>query len=275
MDQKIQNILGLTLTFVLLVALGVSVWYANFLREGKISERTFQVEGEGRVVAVPDIAEVFFGVTTEGGKNIAVLQRENTEKTNAIISFLREQGIEEKDIQTESYTISPRYQYSRCGQAPLSSSWEEQFSEDENFEGSPSYSASLPPCSSSEIIGYTIQQSLSVKVRDLGKAGDILAGVAKRGANNVSGPTFTIGDPTALQNQAREKAMVQAREKAEALARAGGFKLGKLVLVEEEFDAYPISLYATPSFREEGGSPEIQPGSREITVRVFVKYEIQ
>lgn len=232
-------------------------WYVGAFSNSVSPDRSFSAVGEGKVVAVPDVAQLSFGVLTEGGKNLANLQAENTDKANRVIAFLKEKGIEEKDIKTQYYNITPRYQYYSC--SPL------------EIEGG------IAPCPPSEIVGYAISQSVAVNVRELNKAGDIVAGVVDNGANTVSGPTFTVDDPTALQNQARTQAIAEAKAKAKVIAAAGGFRLGKLISINEGGSFYPSSPYAL-EFSGKGGdssSPAIEPGSQEIRVSVLLIYEIR
>ena len=271
MDTKIQNILIFSIIATLLLSVVAGFWYVKIFSDSRLPQRVFQVQGEGKVVAVPDVAQLSFGVTTEGGKNIADLQKKNSEKSNAIISFLKEQGIDEKDIKTEYYNISPRSQYYSCPPIPILQG-ESSVGFVESGEAFP-----IRSCPPSEIIGYTIQQSLSVKVRDLNKVGDVLAGVVERGANNVYGPSFTVDTLDVLQNQAREKAVAQAREKAQALAKAGGFRLGKIVSIQEGFSMpYPMPFSAQYEKGIGGGiAPDIEPGSQEITSQVTLIYEIK
>ena len=242
--------------FLFLVVIAV-FWYVSAYSRSVVPERSFQVFGEGKVVAVPDVAQLSVGSLTEGGKDLSALQKQNTDKINAIISYLKEQGIDEKDIKTEYYSIYPRYQYFSCPPVPL---------------GSEIYR----PCPPSEIIGYSISQNISVKVRDLGKAGNILAGVVEEGANSVSGPNFTIDDPVALENQAREQAIKEAREKAKSMAKAGGFRVGRLISIQEGFSGQPVFY----GLEARGGpapspAPAIEPGSQEVVVNVILIYEIR
>lgn len=259
MTQQIRNYLGVAIIAAIIFGIILGFWYVGAFSSSRLPQRTFSSSGEGKTVAVPDVAELTFGVLTEGGKNLAALQKENTDKITSVMTFLKESGIDEKDIRTQSYNITPRYQYFSC--PPVYSP--------EEFK----------PCPPSEIVGYAVNQSILVKIRDLGKTGDVAAGVVERGANTVYGPVFTVDDPTELQNQAREEAMRKARDKAEAISEAGGFKLGKLVSVSEGvYVPLPIPYYA----REVGGGgdgfgggPSIEPGSQEVRVSVTLTYEIR
>ncbi|MBI2003716.1 MAG: SIMPL domain-containing protein [Parcubacteria group bacterium] len=258
MDKELKNYHGFWFREAKVVLLFFFVaavfWYVSVYSRSVVPQRSFVVSGEGKIVAVPDIARISIGVLTEGGKNLADLQKQNTEKTNRIISYLKGQGIDQKDIKTEYYNISPRYQYFSCPPVPLG--------------------VESRPCPPSEIIGYSISQSISVKVRDLSKVGALLTGVVEGGANNVSGPNFTVDDPAALENQAREEAVKKAKEKARSVARAGGFRLGKVISIQEGF----VSPYLPIAFEARGGaipSPSIEPGSQEIVVNVTLVYEIK
>jgi hypothetical protein len=117
-----------------------------------------------------------------------------------------------------------------------------------------------------------------VKVRDFGKIGDIFSGVVNNGANSVSNLNFTIDDPTAVQNEARTEAIKRAREKAASIARAGSFRIGRLLGIDEGFSG-PMPFYANKSFDfneiRAGAAPAIEPGSEEVKVTVTLRYEIE
>ena len=252
-----KNYFSLVKAFLLFLFIIAVFWYVSAYSRSVVPERTFMVSGEGKVVAVPDIAELSIGVLTEGGKNLTELQKQNTEKINRIISYLKEQGIDQKDIKTEYYNISPRYQSTPC-QLYLQT-----------------YPEIIRPCPPSEIIGYSISQNISVKVRDLSKAGDILAQAVERGANTVYGPNFTIDDPVSLQNQAREEAIRQAKGKAKSMAKAGGFRVGKLVSIQEGFSGPIPFLGAEVKDAGAVGGPILEPGSQEVVITINLTYEIR
>jgi len=261
MNEKIKNYLGIVIIITLIAFVLFSfifvIYYAKSIKQ-PLFDRTFGVTAEGKAVSVPDVAEFNFSVLTQGGKDIGKLQKENTDKANKIIEFLKSNGIEDKDIKTQNYSVDPRYQYFNCP-APIDNE------------------ARL--CPLPEITGYTINQTVSVKIRDFTKTGGALDGVVKNGANSVSQLFFKIDDITAFQNKAREEAIQKAIEKAESIARAGGFKIGKLLTVNEGAN-FPPPVYGTYGTAEFGIGPqlkstEIQPGSQEIMVSVTLVYEIK
>ena len=252
MNESIKNALNVALIITALsVAYGVASYASTYSQTTSLSARSFTVEGEGSVAAVPDIAEFTFGVLTEGGNNLTALQNENATRINQVISFLKDNGVDEEDIKTQNLNINPRYQYSNC------------------FEGR---SVCPPP----EIVGYTINQSVRVKVRDMDNVGDIFAGVVNNGANTASNLRFTIDDKTEFENEARAEAIEEAQRKAKSTAKAAGVKLGKLLSIDEFGGGQgPIySLGLAESFRADSVAPSIEPGTEEILVRVLLRYEI-
>ena len=255
MNNKIKNYLGLAVIAVLLIFAYSGVSYVNTYSKSiePSSFRSFSASAEGKIVAIPDVAQFTFKVITEGGKNIFDLQSQNTEKTNKAIEFVKSNNVEAKDIKTQSYNLEPRYQYYSC----------------------PKEGGACPP---PDIVGYTVSQTVLIKVRDFKKIGDILSGVIQNGANEVSRLSFTIDDPTLVQNQARNEAIAKAKEKAISIAKAGGFRLGRLLSIEESQGPGPIYRYS--ALEAVGGgeaipSPVIEPGSQEVTVTVTLRYEIE
>lgn len=224
------------------------------------SFRSFAVSSEGKATSIPDVAKFSYSVITEGGKNIKELTDKNTRATNDIMAFLKGSKIADVDIKTTGYNVEPRTQYFNC---------------------TPYVSERANSCPPSEIVGYTIRQSVEVKIRDFSQIGDILNGVVVKGANNVSNLQFTSDDPTKVEDMARADAIKKAIEKAKGVAKAGGFTLGRLLAVEEAGN-YPMPYYAT-SYAEKavgmGGastpSPVIAPGSQETKVNITLRYEIQ
>ncbi len=221
------------------------LWFVYEYSKTRPWLRTFSVSGEGKEIVVPNIAEIRIGVISEG-QDLRLLQKENSEKMNKIVNFLKEKGIDEKDVQTENYLVTPKYDYSK------------------------------PPY---KIVGYTISQDLKVKVRDLSKIGEILSQAVNYGANNVSGPNFTVDDKEVYLEKAKEKAIKNAKEKAEKIAKIAGFRLGKIVSIIESspYEPYPVMLKEMGV----GGEslpvvqPQIQPGSQEIKIQVNITYEIR
>jgi len=261
MTDKTKNYLGWAIIVgVLLLGLSALIYAGSFAKTVEpAGYRSFAVSGEGKAVAIPDVAEFSFSVITEGGNDLAALQTENAKKVNAAIGFVKENGVAAKDIRTESYSVEPRSQYSNCGYRST---------------GGPEV------CPPPRIVGYTIRQTVAVKARDFTKVGAILSGVVTRGANSVSQLSFTVDDPSAVESEARGKALAQAAAKARAVAAAGGFRLGRLIGIDENGGG-PMPYYA----KGFGGdvemaapavpAPAIEPGINEFRVSLTLRYEIK
>lgn len=210
--------------------------------------RVVSVSAEGKTVVAPDLATLYFSVVSEG-KDPEKIQNENNTKINKAIEFLKSEGIEGKDIKTAGYNLTPRYEY------------------DEKTRRS-------------FINGYTLTQSIQVKIRDLSKVGKIIGGLPSRGINEITSLGFSIDDPDKFLNQARQEAFDKARAKAETMAKQNRVRI-KRVLTFSEISGSPgpVPLYAEAGLGKGGvvGAPvppQIEPGSQEVTVQVNVVYEL-
>ncbi|MCP6720050.1 MAG: SIMPL domain-containing protein [Patescibacteria group bacterium] len=256
MSDKLRNYLGIAVIISILV-LASSAWsytrsYSKSIEPS--SFRSFSVSGEGKVITVPDVAEFTFSVVTEGETDIAGLQDENTGKVNQAIAFVKSSGVDDKDIKTQSYNLTPRYQRYSCPRAAVEAE----------------------PCPPPEIVGYTITQTILVKVRDFTVIGNILAGVVQSGANTVSQLNFTIDDPDQFQSEARAEAIAKANEKAKSIAKAAGFRLGRLLSISESGRTPPPVFFREAALGVGGAvTPDIEPGSQEVVVNVTMSYEIE
>ncbi len=263
--EKTKQYLNVAIIIALLVG-AYSVWsYAASYSESiqPSSFRSFSVSGDGKVVAVPDVAQFDFSVTTDGGKDLGSLQTENTKNVNAAIDFVKSSGVDAKDIQTQNYSVSPRYQTYNCYQ-PIPAI----------------VNSTVQPCPPAEIVGYTVSQDVQVKIRDFSKIGDILGGVVKAGANTVSQLQFTIDDPDVPKSVARAEAIAKAKTKAEEIAKAGGFGLGRLLGISESgaqpvYYSYGMGASDMAMKSVPAAAPTIEPGSQDVTVTVTLNYEIR
>ncbi len=251
---------GKMLAIVMLaVAAYLSVLVVNGIKEYQYigadvpPTTTISVSGEGEVFAVPDIAEFTFAVTAEA-KEASVAQEESATKINAIMAYLKESGIEDKDIKTTGYNLYPQYDYVRA--LPCT-----QFS-----------------CPEGERVlkGFTVTQTIHVKVRATEKAGTLIAGAGERGATDVSGLTFTIDDEEALKAQARKDAIDDAQAKAKILADDLGVTLVRIVSFSENGSS-PM-YYAKDMALSVGGAesvPSLPMGENKISSNVSITYQIR
>ncbi|MFA5022006.1 MAG: SIMPL domain-containing protein [Patescibacteria group bacterium] len=243
---------GPILIVLLAIYVGVLTW--NEVKKhdyiGRESQQTYtiSISGEGKVTAVPDIAEISLGIQTEK-VSVADAQKENTTKMNQIVKSLKDMGIDAKDITTTNYSIYPQYNWTDNRQV---------------------------------LRGYQVSQNVSVKIRNLDKVGDIVDKAGQLGANQVGSLSFTIDEPEKLKQQAREEALANARQKAEALAKVAGVRLGKLVSFTESGSDGVIPVYRDTAMKSLGAgimaeaapAPSIEPGSQDIILDVMVTYEV-
>lgn len=204
---------------------------------------TFDVTGEGKVTVSPDIALVTVGVQVNG-QTVKAAQDEINAAINKVSEAVKKLGIDAKDIQTTNYNINPSYDYTN-GQ---------------------------------KITGYSASTNLQIKVRKLELANSVIDTATANGANQVGGISFNVDDPTKLENEARTKAVADAKKKAEDASKIAGFKLGRIVNYSENQTGVPgpVPLRAMSIDKAIGGTPtQVEPGSSEITVSVTLSYDIQ
>jgi uncharacterized protein YggE len=248
-NESIKKYIGYSVVVVLLTFAIASLSFA-FSYPGSTTETgTFSVSGEGNAIVIPDIAVINFSIVSEGGDDISVVQNENTLKSNQAISFLKDQGIDSKDIKTINYSLRPRYEFPNC--------------------------KSGQRCER-QLVGYTITNSIQTKIRNFDLIGGTLTGLVSKGVNNLSSVNFSIDDPEEAQNEARVEAIKQAQSKARSTAKAGGFRLGRLLNVSENGVNPPVMFRAfAESADTSSATPTIEPGSEEVKVTVNLTFEIR
>ncbi|MFO0764565.1 MAG: SIMPL domain-containing protein [Patescibacteria group bacterium] len=245
-ENPVANVVGIVVLVVLAVFLSLASvkTYREAKEVGHLARDrdTITIAGTGKVASKPDLAVVNLGLYSEG-KEVPVIQDENSRKVNAVIAALKQLGIAEEDMQTSNYNISPKYDYKDGVQ---------------------------------NVIGYSVSQNLNVKVRDLTKVGTVLSQAGTVGANQVNGVNFSIDDPSDLKIQARAKAIEDARKKADELAKAMGVSITRVVTFSENSSNVPTPPVYT--FRAEdvaAQAPDIKPGSLDVEADISVTFEIR
>lgn len=258
-NSKMGRLLGSLSLAMLILALGsYALLNINELDSSADMVATISVNGTGEVLAVPDIGQFSFSVNADGETADAAQEASGT-KINAILAYLKEQGVEDKDIKTANYTLYPKYRY------------EERVC---------AFNSYCPPGERIED-GFEVDQTVTVKIRETDKATTIIAGVGEQGATNISGLDFTIDDMEALRTEAREKAIADAKEKAETLAQQLGVRLVRIVSYYENNGNYPEPYYDTKVMTMEAtesagfGGAELPVGENSTTASVSITYEIK
>lgn len=223
-------------------------------------QSTITVSGEGEAYAIPDIATFSFKVT-ETGESVEVAQSLLDEKISKSIDLLKNSGVEEKDIKTTGYDAYPKYE------------WEQI------------YCITYPcPQGKNKLIGYEVSQTMTVKVRDTEKAGDLVSKIGGVNVSNISGIDFTVDNKDKYIAEAREEAIAKAKEHAKALSKQLGVRLGKIMYFNENGNYMP-----TPYYYGEGkgggmdmavssvapARTELPKGETKITSQISITYEIK
>jgi len=259
------SIAAVALLAIFLLALSIKTFKeVGYIGVNPNQTNTINVDGTGDAYAIPDVATFSFTVT-DTEKVVADAQKKATDKVNAALAVVRVAGVADKDISTQSYSINPHYEYQTAVCPPTV------------------YNGAAPiycPPSKNVLTGYDVSESISVKLRDLTKAGSLLTSLGSAGVDNLNGPSFDVDNPDAVQAQARAKAITVAQAKAQALAQQLGVSLGSITSFSENSNGYqrPI-MYAMDSAMgakaAPAAAPEIPTGQQKVTDNVTITYQIQ
>lgn len=238
---------------LVLAALFLNIVFAVIPTVKKFGEslqpvRTISVSAEGKTIVSPDLAQTSFSVISRG-QDPERLTDENNQKVSAAIEFVKSEGIDAKDIRTSGYNLSPDYEY------------------DEKTRRS-------------FIVGYTLTQTVRLKIRDFSKVAKVIGGLPPLGVNQIGGITFTVDDPEKFLAEARAEAFRRAQAKAKVIASQNGVRLKKVINVSEFGGPSPIPYFDRYAEGLGGGDlkaslPTIEPGSEELRVQVNLTYSIE
>lgn len=199
-----------------------------------------QVTGSGSAFGEPDVVVLSLGVSTERD-SVKDAREEAASAMQKVLDSLKSNGVAEKDIQTQQFSIQPQYDFIDQRQV---------------------------------LRGYRVTNIVSAKIRTLDQIGKVIDDAAEAGGDivQVQSIQFMIDDPKELQAQARVEAMKDAKAKAQILAEEGGVKLGKPISISESISSSPPLPVASDSARS---ATPIEPGQLEVKVMVSVVYEIE
>lgn len=204
------------------------------------------VTGTGKVTVVPDIATLRLGIEAQE-VSVAEAQSEAAEAMTKVMDALDGSGVAEKDIQTQRFSI---HQVTR---------WDNVKQEE-------------------TVIGYRVTNIVTAKIRDMDEVGTVIDAVAKAGGDltRVDNISLSVEDPSAYHEEAREKAVADAKAKAQQLAKLAGVTLGKPTYISESAQI-PPSIYPRAVYEEAAvmaPTTPISPGEMEISLTVQVAYAI-
>lgn len=205
--------------------------------------RTVSVSGSGTASAAPDVAYVQLGVEVINPDATQAVQ-DSTDRMTAVMDALKELGIADKNIQTVQYNISVEQQRDQQGQ-PTGE------------------------------IRYHVNNRIRVTVDDISQVGDLLQKTLAAGANTVDSINFSIKDPEALQQQARDAAIADAKAKAEQLATGFDAQLGPVYQINESGGGVPRPQAEAPVMMQASGAVPVSGGELNISVDIQVTFELQ
>jgi uncharacterized protein len=207
--------------------------------------RTLSVTGSARVTAQPDIASISIGVHTESDR-AADAVTENNRQAQAIVTALTALGVSEADIQTLGFNIFPQDEWGPGGERTGTR--------------------------------FIVDNTVTVKVRDLDLISELLGAVIEAGANNIYGIQFDLEDKSELIAEARKKAVEDAQSQAQELASAAGITLGAIQSLNY-YSSIPVPIFDNKVAFGMGGaeasSVPVSPGQLIITADVSITFEIR
>jgi uncharacterized protein len=212
------------------------------------------VSAEGSTNRQPDLAVFNAGVTTQGATAAAALSANSTAMAR-VIAALKSAGIAERDIQTSNLNLNPIYAQPRRN---------------------PDGTVDEPE---RRIVGYSANNTVSVRQRKLDNYGRVIDTLVAAGANEINGPNFQLDESDAALDEARRNAMKTARERAQLYATAAGLRVVRIVSISESGGFYqPMPVFARRMESAMAPPPPppapVQPGELELKANVTVLYEL-
>ncbi len=237
-------------------ALGFGMNNFDAIKHPNGAVASISVTGDGEVTAKPDIATVSFTVR-ESAKTVPEAQKLTDTKIAGGLKALVALGVnKEKDVKTLSYNVSPKYETQQTGYC----------------------NGYVCPPSKTVVIGYEVTQSVTVKVRKVDQAGEVLGALGKVNITEISGPEFTVDDMDKVQADAKALAITKAQEKAEVTAKALGVRLGAITQFSEDNGGYYPVMYRTDStmaMNQKAEAVTVPSGENVVKSRVTITYTLK
>ena len=209
-----------------------------------IAGTRLDLNATGEVTRVPDLALITAGVVTRASSAGSAMQQA-AQRMSRVRAALKAAGVEDRDIQTSNVSLNPDYVYEQ-NKAP-------------------------------RITGYSASNQLTIRFRDIARAGPILDALVQEGANQISGPSLTIEKPEAALDEARAKAIANGRARAELYARSLGLRIARVVSVSESggYAPPPVPPMVMMAERSGGANTSVEPGEQKLQVNLAMIFELQ
>lgn len=245
--KTVFGIFAVALVFLIVVK-GLNVSYPLAVQVSTVSGE-LAVVGEGKVDVVPDTALADVGITVANEPTVEAVQQQINTTNNAIIEALGKLNVPKKNITTSNYSVYPNYTYDNSG-------------------------------GPGTITGYAGNVTISIKLNDTNKLSEVIEAATNAGANQIYSTQFIVENPETYREQARNKAIQNAKEQAAQLAKSLGIRLGKVVNVVESNSSTPGVLAAEQAYRGGGlgggagvPQPDFQTGTQTVTSTVTLYFQ--
>lgn len=217
----------------------VAVPMATVVPDGAVLD----VSATGRVSRTPDLATITAGVVTQAPVAATALS-DNARRMDAVVKALKAAGIAARDVSTSNVALSPQYRY-----------------EDKH-----------PPV----VTGYQASNAVTIRFRDIAKAGTVLDALVRAGANQIDGPNLSLSDPEAALDEARTQAIARARARAELYAKAAGLSVARIVAIDEGGEnagdrPRPMAMLRASAVQSDAETT-VLPGETDVTASVNVRF---
>lgn len=200
------------------------------------------VSAQADAKRVPDVASISAGVVTQAVDANAAM-RANAVQMDKVMAAIKAAGIAERDIQTSGINVNPEYRYAE----------------------------NQPPT----ITGYQASNTVSLKVRDVGKLGKVLDALVASGANQINGPAFEIDEPEAVHDEARRAALEKAQRRAQMYAKTLGLRVRRIVSISEGAGFQPpMPIMAMARMEKAQADTAVSPGETTLTASLDVVFEL-
>jgi len=200
------------------------------------------VSAHAEASRVPDVASLSTGVVTQAADANAALKA-NSAQMAKVVATIRAAGVAERDVQTSGISIQPQYRYAE----------------------------NQPPV----ITGYQASNTVNIKVRDIGKLGEVLDALVASGANQVNGPNFEIDQPEAVYDEARQAALKQAQARAAMYAQSLDLRVRRIVSISEGGGFQPpMPMMKAMAMDARMESAPVAPGETTLGANLDVVFEL-
>jgi hypothetical protein len=210
-----------------------------------IAGTRLDINATGEVTRVPDVAVISAGVVSRSTTATGALQ-DTAARMDRVLAALKRAGVESQDIQTSNVSLNPEYRY--------------------------------PENQSPQLVGYTAQNTVTIRFRDIRSSGKVLDALVGQGANQINGPSLVIDKPETALDEARTKAIASARARADLYARSLGMRVARVVAVSESGSSYPVPppmpMYARAEMAA-APATKIEAGEQKLQVNLAVTFELQ